>query len=372
MQHDDINWVLDQLYEAAHEPALWVSALDGLRRLFGGSQACLFRQEMEGGIPAHVRTHPYPDLDDTYLDILACGEDPTIAVLASAASGHVFNLLALLPGNSLLASRLWTEWLEPQDMRYGLGCKCGGNGSSSWMLNISRTHRQGDFDDVALSMLTALSPHLVRLGRLMGMLERERALRTAGTDRAFIVRPDMSVVAMTEKAETLTVAADGPFRLAGNRLALRDRRQAGRFRTLIEDACRLGETISAGTGGELLISRPDADGRAQFVLTVAPTHNPQTGLISLGQCAAIVAHELSPPPPQEPARQACMLFGLTRQEARLASLLVAGQTLREAATNIGIRYSTARSYIEVIFQKTGTRQQSQLAALLTRAHQRSA
>ena len=51
-------------------------------------------------------------------------------------------------------------------------------------------------------------------------------------------------------------------------------------------------------------------------------------------------------------------------EARLAANLCAGQSLKTSAELQDIRFSTARHYLENIFQKTGTRQQSQLVALL--------
>lgn len=61
------------------------------------------------------------------------------------------------------------------------------------------------------------------------------------------------------------------------------------------------------------------------------------------------------------------LFDLTPAEAKLASALASGGTLKDAAAIQEIRLSTARSYLENIFRKTGTRQQSQLVALLKSA-----
>jgi DNA-binding CsgD family transcriptional regulator len=58
------------------------------------------------------------------------------------------------------------------------------------------------------------------------------------------------------------------------------------------------------------------------------------------------------------------LFDLSPAEARLAAALTAGDALKAVAANHGIKFSTARSYLENIFRKTGTHQQSQLVALL--------
>jgi DNA-binding CsgD family transcriptional regulator len=59
-------------------------------------------------------------------------------------------------------------------------------------------------------------------------------------------------------------------------------------------------------------------------------------------------------------------FGLSDGEARLANHLAAGQTLEAAASLCGISYETARKRVKVVFEKTDTRRQSELVALITR------
>ena len=61
------------------------------------------------------------------------------------------------------------------------------------------------------------------------------------------------------------------------------------------------------------------------------------------------------------------LFDLTDTEAKFASALAGGQSLAEAAEAQCVRISTARTHLARIFQKTGTRQQSQLVSLLRSA-----
>jgi len=58
------------------------------------------------------------------------------------------------------------------------------------------------------------------------------------------------------------------------------------------------------------------------------------------------------------------LFNLTESEARFASALASGLSLTQAAEAQGVRISTARTHLARIFQKTDTRQQSQLVSLL--------
>ncbi len=59
-----------------------------------------------------------------------------------------------------------------------------------------------------------------------------------------------------------------------------------------------------------------------------------------------------------------LLFGLTQAEARLAAGIGEGMSLEDYCRENGIRISTARSYLKLIFQKTGANRQSELASLL--------
>ena len=74
------------------------------------------------------------------------------------------------------------------------------------------------------------------------------------------------------------------------------------------------------------------------------------------------------PKPDEPADPAVVrdVLGLTLGEARVAALIGAGISPREAAEKLGIAEETARTALKRVFAKTGVSRQSELAALLTK------
>jgi DNA-binding CsgD family transcriptional regulator len=57
-------------------------------------------------------------------------------------------------------------------------------------------------------------------------------------------------------------------------------------------------------------------------------------------------------------------FALTPSELRLCSRLLTGESLRQAATRLGVTYETARTTLKIIFRKTHTRRQAELVLLL--------
>ncbi len=71
-------------------------------------------------------------------------------------------------------------------------------------------------------------------------------------------------------------------------------------------------------------------------------------------------------PPQPSAETLQRLFGLTAAETKLALEIARGLRLREAAEALGIEMPMATAQMTSIFAKTGTQQQGELVALLSR------
>jgi DNA-binding CsgD family transcriptional regulator len=73
-------------------------------------------------------------------------------------------------------------------------------------------------------------------------------------------------------------------------------------------------------------------------------------------------------PTQEPTLDAvlCRLYGFTAAEARLVLTLVESDGLAAAAGELGITLNTARTHLKRVFEKTGTRRQSDLIRRLLR------
>jgi len=69
-----------------------------------------------------------------------------------------------------------------------------------------------------------------------------------------------------------------------------------------------------------------------------------------------------PPPPD----MLTDVFGLTQAEASVAIGIVGGRHLAEIAADRGVKIGTVRAYSKIVFAKTRTRGQPELAALLTR------
>ncbi|WP_162596172.1 helix-turn-helix transcriptional regulator [Methylobacterium sp. 17Sr1-1] len=141
-------------------------------------------------------------------------------------------------------------------------------------------------------------------------------------------------------------------------LGARQAEGRSRLHALIQAACD-GRSGEAGGFLQLESGSPDEPGVSVCVspLAEAEAKAPETP----GR-AVVVARLLRAQGRIEV--QLRTLFGLTRAEAQVGAALARGGCLAEIAAELGISVTTARTHVARIFLKTGTKQQSQLVALV--------
>ncbi|MDI6027400.1 helix-turn-helix transcriptional regulator [Corticibacterium sp. UT-5YL-CI-8] len=211
-----------------------------------------------------------------------------------------------------------------------------------------------------LAALNAVRPHLARSGVIAARLRLERA---------------NSMTSTLQRLGLPAAVLNGAGRvLATNQSldALDDVFLPGAFgKLLITDATAnrlVQEAISAGASGSFLSIRSipvRGNGPVpRCVVHVLPIRRSAHDVFSNGDhlvVAAIPGHR--GPAPSVDLIGA--LFDLSPAEARLAVALCSGRKLQQFCADSGIRYSSGRTYLERIFQKTGVHRQSELVALLS-------
>lgn len=111
------------------------------------------------------------------------------------------------------------------------------------------------------------------------------------------------------------------------------------------------------------IAIPGRDGALPFIVHVLPLRRNARDLFSGGEMVLAVTTVTASGGAPAPSILSA-LFDLTPAEARLAAGLVEGRALKDVAAAMNVTYSTARTYLSRVFEKTGTGQQSELVALL--------
>ncbi len=224
---------------------------------------------------------------------------------------------------------------------------------SSWGVLGSRS--RGTFDDRDLAFARAVSPHIARAVRIARMLDFHRvqaqtldlALDAVGA-AAFIVDEHGQVVHANLQARAELDTA---------RLLRRDARGALDGVTPAAAAMVNGlRQCAARTTASMAPLRLATAQGAAFVadgvrLGGGATHAPGLALLLLREHRDDAALSLD---------IATAHFGLTEAETRVLGEVLAGATLQEVASRLGVARSTVKTQLEAVYGKSGTRRRAEL------------
>jgi DNA-binding CsgD family transcriptional regulator/PAS domain-containing protein len=360
--------VVDCLYSAALDPELWPGALHELARAVGamgtavvpistrGPREPLVSPEMREAA-AHYRREWWP-------------YDSRVARIETRGlSSGVFCEGELFTPEELARDPFRQEFLR----HYGMGVFAAQIVAPLPKLVVSITMQRalttGPFEKRELELATSLGKHAARAItislRLAAARTHEKTLLGAMARLqcgALVVDDHGGVLFMNEIAERLM--GDG-LSTSQSELRATSAEHQPLLDGLIASALR-----SAGEAPPNPIALPRPKGRMPLLLQVAPIRASEGSdgvdrlLFALPTALVIVVD-----PEQEQGHgpvEALRLLGLTNAEARIAALVGAGHTRREAADALGISEWTAREALKRVFTKLDIARQSELVKLVHR------
>lgn len=367
VQPELLSRIIVDIYEAAYNQSAWINSVESLCGLFHGSKACIARIGPDLQPGDAISTNFDPKFHQLYIEEHADHPNPFADVLFSLPVGMTYSDHALM-GDELRASRFWNDWMAPQDMYGGIATKLMASDSSIWLFDVQRGRHQSGFEAKDAALLKHLAPHLARAAKINQRFVTMQPLASAFAHLPFgavLVDGHMRIVASNAAADAIMSRPRSLLVQAGGRLASPDAASMSVLQKMVAQVCKLKDEIVPGTGGDLLIRAKPGAGTAHISISVGPLAETEfdSGPF-LQRCAAIFIREITLDVQAGFEQQVRNLFGLTGREAMLATSLASGRSIKEAAEDNGVAYSTMRTYLENVFRKTETRQQSQLVALL--------
>ncbi|TPL88580.1 helix-turn-helix transcriptional regulator [Mesorhizobium sp. B2-3-12] len=219
---------------------------------------------------------------------------------------------------------------------------------------------QGIPDQASVDRLNLLRPHFARAGLVSARLGMEQAKATVSALDAI----GLPAAVLTASGRTLTTNA----LLEDMGSVVLATAQGGMALTNTVANALFQEAITHNRHSQVVrsIPIPAKEEEPGLVIHLVPLRRAAHDIFSGGDilvaATAVSASNMVPSPSVLNG-----LFDLTPAEARLAATLTSGKSLKQTALICGIQPTTARYYLEQIFRKTGTSQQSQLVALLKSA-----
>jgi len=355
----DDHGLIDRIYEAAINPEGWVDVLERLNELSGsaGSQLFVFDGTLPIGFRATDQIRPITQ------QVVDQGGRMGLRRIQYFQTDPITGFVR--------AADYFPPTVEQDDVHQlllerGLSQQAGTIISIPTgelvILTLNRPDVMGPHPDQTLERLNALHSHVARATAIAARLALERArsaataLETLGVPAGVVGRGGRVLVAnslLESISDRLIPTAHGGVALehpASNSL--------------------LQQALTQGERGFSVVVRsiplPARDDQPALVVHVMPLRRSALDLFGGGEnLLAVTSVRASGMVPSPTVLTG--LFDLTPAEAKLSLALVEGLSLKDAANRLGIQHSTARSYLERIFRKTGMHQQSQLVALLASA-----
>ena len=359
-QAERIQAAIARLGDVAIDPTLWPVIMEDISRAIGATGAALLQADVR--TPDVPRTPGVDDLFKAYFggdwhlrDIRARG-----APLLMSGVKRVVTDQDVVSQDEMRDGSYYNELLRPFRMRWfaAVGFQAG---PAPWALSIHRDARAGAFDSSEQRLLEQLAPRLTDAATLSATVGRAvlsgigNALDLCGQPTLALDRTG-SVLHANASADRLF---DHEIRVSRRKLIVQDQKARGDLDELMA-WLRTGGEFATVPGQAILVRKKVGP---SVVLRVLPVPPAARGPF-LGARVLLTLSVLRTPTGTDP-RLLIQTFGLTPAEAKLAAAIADGVTLAEAGERSGVALSTVRNHLKVVFVKTGTHRQSDLAALLS-------
>jgi len=358
--------VINAMYDAAVDDTRWTQALDRLTEVTGsqGASFWVLDTSSQPRLPTFITINFDPTFIGEYLDEMV-PFDPTVRYLVAHPTAPIVHDGLVITERDKDHDPYYDWQRRHSNIWFRLvGQACPAHPVQAGVA-LHRTRKAGPYECSDLDQFMVLQGHLqralsigFRLGSLGTMQECTTELLDHNPAAVLLLDAQKRVVYSNRRAASLHADNDG-IRLGANGITLRSRADNERLQRLVAQA--LSPISGAAPGGTMRAARPS--GKRPYVVFVSPmpTRSPALSALRPAVCLVITDPDLRRP---LAAHRLQAAFQLTEAEAKLAALLVTGQSLRSAALTLGITYGTARVRLAELFAKTETRRQGELISLL--------
>jgi DNA-binding CsgD family transcriptional regulator/PAS domain-containing protein len=376
-REDALLAVVDRIYESVERPDLWPDTIRAASELIGG------RRDLWGIDPGAEHTSAYLLGTGCWPKVVLSRNDLTaLDQYAEDFGGLIVQFLKLV-FLSLLRPQadVSRNGVDPPREAIGLtmvrrfpqafeaveATSPAPPATAAWRTLMAALWENGCiFSQDNLQCMRLLAPHLARAVRLQMRLNAAD-LRSDMVTGAFdcltlgVACVDRSgrPLWLNRRAQEIVRSSDVLQLASSAKLAGRRPSDTSSLRELITGA------VSGGQPGLLAINR-GAEARPLLLIALPlhpigsrdPSTQPAWGVVFL------IDPDRTDAPSVKSLRRA---FDLTYREAQMAIAIARGTGLQAAADAMGVALTTARSQLQQVFAKTGTRQQAELAALVHRS-----
>jgi DNA-binding CsgD family transcriptional regulator len=266
--------------------------------------------------------------------------------------------------------RVTKEWARPQGFCDCMSVVVLDTAERLATVDMMRHERVGPCDDDAIAALRSLAPHLRRAVTVSDLFGVKRLEATALAETVDLLAQPVLLVDDASRIIFANAAADGLLaagdliRSVNGQLAVGAPAEAEALRLMVEG---VGAKILPGPGTTQALSLTRAGTTTPAALAhVLPLTLGELGRRVSSRWVAAVVIAMRDAGPLVRLDGVADSFNLTGSELKLLERLVDGESVADAAANLGIEISTARTHLARLFAKTGTKRQAELVTVAAR------
>lgn len=276
---------------------------------------------------------------------------------ASLEPGVVQGSESVIQDDELIRTEFYNDFLRPQRYFHSFGAAITREENVTAYITSVRGRKAGFFSAAEHQLCRELIPHLqsaLRIRHHFAGLETQLTQLSAALDhltQGIVVTDALGRIQFMNRSAEAALRERSGIWIAADGLRASRAEETLQLRQLLKDAATGNGT---GAGGVMQISRP---GKRPLKISISSL----VASGSLRQAGAILLIAAPPDPANAlDARLLQQLFGFTPAEARLASALVSGKSVKEFAENAGVSLNTARTHLKNVFAKADVTRQSAL------------
>jgi DNA-binding CsgD family transcriptional regulator/PAS domain-containing protein len=363
----ELSDLIGGIYDCALDPGLWEATLERLTARLELHNSGLAIQAMPSGHPLLIVTTGMPD--EYAAQLFDYGPEIVevfggLEFMNSVPVGELLTFSQFGDPSLWQSSRYMRDWVSPQGIVDCAIVILARDASTYSSLSLGRHRSAGLVGPHEIESVRLLVPHLRRSAAITRVIEARSLV--ASSFAAALDALSSAVILVDAELRVVHANAAGSRLLAdGDPLAVRSGQVALNnpvMQASLVNAVRGAGGSEAEFGGRSIgISAPRLNGDPALLHVLPLRHGAlRPGLVP----AATAAIFVSPPSGLALGESvAALLFDLTPAEARVFARLADGDSVDDAYRALGISESTVRTHLHRIFEKTGTRRQSELVKL---------
>jgi len=350
--------LIEQIYDAALEPALWNDVVVSINEYVGGQACGIISKDSanQSGL-----THYYCGADPHYIQLYAETHSRFDPLSTLPPPGQVVSIPDLVNYDEYRRGRFYQEWLRPQ------GCVDVANvvleqssPNSAVLLSVlSGAHM---FDDERRRRIAQIVPHLRRALLINKTIDLKQSEAATFADTLnglsaglFLVDAGCRIVHANSAGDEILRAGDF-LRSVNGQLVARDVKFNQTLRKVFAD-----NFDALGVKGTALpLTAHDGERYLMHVLPLTSAARSLTGMTYKAVAALFVRKAALDRPCGELVAR---MFELTPAELRVLLAIVDVGGVPETAAALGVAETTVKTHLHRVFAKTGTRRQADLVKL---------